>query len=97
MRNIEIHEFEMVPDPSGHGQVVKVEKMKGPTKQIAERGIDEALKRAREIVTGMQLKIRSINITTNGAIRVVVHKPGARRGTSRMGGLVYRRPPRTPS
>lgn len=93
-RNIEIYEFEMVPDKLG-GQTVKVEKMKGPDKQVGEKGVDEALKKAREIVAGMKLKIRSINMTTNGAIRVVVHKQGARRGAARMGGLVYRRPPKT--
>lgn len=94
-RNIEIYEFEMVPDVRGYGQTVKVEKMKGPDKQISEQGVDEALLKAREIVAGMKLKIRSINMTTNGAIRVVVHKPGARRAASRQGGMVYRRPPKT--
>lgn len=92
-RDIEI--FVVEPVTGVTGAVPKPIRQTGPAKQVFEIGVDEALAAARKIVVDdLKMNIRSINITTNGSIRVVVRKP-ERSITQGFGGRVYKRPART--
>ena len=87
MRTLELYEVSSLADKKACCKVG------GHAKQIAATSVDAARKEARRIVEDMGYKVRSINFTTNGNVRVVATKD-AQHPAHVIGGRVFRRPTR---